>query len=122
MLLRFSFVSAGSALAFLLSACAPTQTRQSEVNYAPGTGPIDKLVMPAPFATPSARNTSKAIGWPKDKMPTPAPGFEVSLFADNLDNPRQAYVLPIRDDIMPPLVYLVRRGVKAAESVLKDLC
>jgi membrane-bound serine protease (ClpP class) len=24
------------------------------------------------------------------------------------------YVLPIRDDIMPPLVYLVRRGVKAA--------
>ena len=30
-------------------------------------------------------------------MPTAAPGFEVSLFADKLDNPRQAYVLPNND-------------------------
>ncbi len=30
-------------------------------------------------------------------MPTPAPGFEVSLFADKLVNPRQAYVLPNGD-------------------------
>src|SRR6266545_149783 len=27
---------------------------------------------------------------------------------------RKVFILPIRDDIMPPLVYLVRRGVKAA--------
>src|SRR6476646_10199314 len=27
---------------------------------------------------------------------------------------RVVYVIPIREDIMPPLVYLVRRGVKAA--------
>ena len=32
-----------------------------------------------------------------------------------LANPSgRVYVLPIRDDIMPPMVYLVRRGVKAA--------
>jgi membrane-bound serine protease (ClpP class) len=31
------------------------------------------------------------------------------------------YVLPIRDDIMPPLVYLVRRGVKAAMEDKADL-
>jgi membrane-bound serine protease (ClpP class) len=31
------------------------------------------------------------------------------------------YVLPIRDDIMPPLVYLVRRGVKAAIEAKADL-
>jgi glucose/arabinose dehydrogenase len=30
-------------------------------------------------------------------MPTPAPGFEVSLFAENLASPRQAYVLPNKD-------------------------
>src|SRR5215475_14628117 len=30
-------------------------------------------------------------------MPVAAPGFEVSLFAENLDNPRQAYVLPNGD-------------------------
>lgn len=30
-------------------------------------------------------------------------------------------ILPIRDDIMPPLVYLVRRGVKAAMEARADL-
>jgi len=30
-------------------------------------------------------------------MPVAAPGFEVNLFAENLDSPRQAYVLPNKD-------------------------
>src|SRR2546421_6787387 len=34
---------------------------------------------------------------------------------------RRIYVLPIRDDIMPPLVYLVRRGVKEAMEAKADL-
>src|SRR5437762_46114 len=33
----------------------------------------------------------------------------------------KVYVLPIRSDIMPPLVYLVRRGVKAAMEARADL-
>jgi membrane-bound serine protease (ClpP class) len=35
--------------------------------------------------------------------------------------PRKAFILPIRDDIMPPLVYLVRRGVKEAMEAKADL-
>jgi membrane-bound serine protease (ClpP class) len=34
---------------------------------------------------------------------------------------RRVYVLPIRDDIMPPLLYLVRRGVKEAMEGKADL-
>src|SRR5438876_1786794 len=34
---------------------------------------------------------------------------------------KKVYVLPIRDDIMPPLVYLVRRGVKEAMEARADL-
>ncbi len=34
---------------------------------------------------------------------------------------KKAYILPIRDDIMPPLVYLVRRGVKEAMDAKADL-
>jgi membrane-bound serine protease (ClpP class) len=34
---------------------------------------------------------------------------------------RKVYVLPVRDDIMPPLVYLVRRGVKEAMEANADL-
>jgi len=29
-------------------------------------------------------------------------------------SPRKVYVIPVRDDIMPPMTYLVRRGVKEA--------
>src|ERR1041385_6652823 len=77
--MSFSYLSksAGVALAILVSACAPNQINRSEMAYAPGTGPVDKLFLPAAFDTPSVRNTSKVVGWPKGKMPTPAPGFEV---------------------------------------------
>src|ERR1043166_2524815 len=36
-------------------------------------------------------------------------------------NTRKVFILPIRDDIMPPLVYLVRRGVKEAMEAKADL-
>ena len=34
---------------------------------------------------------------------------------------KKVYIIPIREDIMPPLVYLVRRGVKAAMENNADL-
>lgn len=34
---------------------------------------------------------------------------------------KKVYVLPIRDDIMPPLVYVVRRGVKEAMEAKADV-
>ena len=80
-----------------LFSCAMTSEGPIKASYAPGTGPADQLKLPAPFATPSVRNTSKVIGWPAGRMPTPAAGFEVSLFAEKLANPRQAYVLPNKD-------------------------
>jgi glucose/arabinose dehydrogenase len=81
----------------LAVACATARENGVKHAYAPGTGPVDQLRLPAPFATPSARNNSKVIGWPAGKMPTPAAGFDVALFADKLANPRQAYVLPNGD-------------------------
>ena len=97
MLYRHITASALFVIAAWTLSCATAQNDSREITFAPGTGPIDKLALPAPFTTPSARNTSKVIGWPKSKMPSPAPGFEVSLFAENFDNPRQAYVLPNGD-------------------------
>lgn len=51
---------------------------------------IDTL--PAPFATPSARNNSKIIAWPENKTPVAPAGFTVTKFADALDHPRWIYV------------------------------
>jgi len=76
--------------------CATVNDPTSQ-RYAAGTGPAEQLKLPAPFATPSARNQSKVIGWPQGRTPIAAPGFEVSLYADKLANPRQTYVLPNKD-------------------------
>lgn len=48
--------------------------------------------LPAPFATPSVRNSSKVIGWPAGMAPTAPAGFKVTRFAENLHNPRWIYV------------------------------
>lgn len=58
-----------------------------------GTAPL----LPAPFATPSVSRSAKVIGWPKGQKPTAPSGFEVSLFAENLDYPRWLYILPNGD-------------------------
>ncbi len=41
--------------------------------------------------------------------------------AERAPSSRKVFILPIRDDIMPPLVYLVRRGVKEAMDAKADL-
>ena len=37
------------------------------------------------------------------------------------DAPAKVYVVPIREDIMPPLTYIVRRGVKEAMAAKADI-
>ena len=41
--------------------------------------------------------------------------------ANSATGAKKVYVLPIRDDIMPPLVYVVRRGVKEAMEAKADV-
>jgi len=60
-----------------------------------GTAEVVKL--PPPFATPSVRNNSTSIGWPKGKTPVVPDGLKVSKFVDGLDNPRWIYVAPNGD-------------------------
>ncbi|HEX8910866.1 MAG TPA: sorbosone dehydrogenase family protein [Humisphaera sp.] len=55
-------------------------------------GPQPKLA--EPFATKSVDNHPKVVGWPEGKAPTPLAGFKVQRFADKLENPRWAYVMP----------------------------
>ena len=102
----------------ILSCSSETRSQFSSSRYAPGTGPADKLRLPAPFATASVRNTSKVIGWPDGKMPAAAPGFVVSLFAEGLNNPRQAYVLPNKDILVVEAVRVFAdRPAKSANQI-----
>ena len=82
-----------SLLLFSLSSLAADQANPRVVE----TGPSDKLILPPPNATRAVANPASVIPWPKEKTPTAPAGFEVSLFADDLDNPRMIYVLPNGD-------------------------
>lgn len=61
------------------------------------TGPSENLILPPPNATRAVANPSTVLPWPKGQTPMAPAGFEVTLFADDLDNPRMIYVLPNSD-------------------------
>lgn len=55
------------------------------------------ILLPPPYATASASNSSDAIGWGDSLMPKAPSGFTVTRYATNLQNPRWMYVLPNGD-------------------------
>jgi glucose/arabinose dehydrogenase len=61
------------------------------------SGPADQVVLPPPYATRAVAKPARIVGWPAGKMPLAPAGFEVSLFAEGLDNPRMIHVLPNGD-------------------------
>jgi glucose/arabinose dehydrogenase len=89
-------------LAFIAASLLPNFESQSigaEPPQAPvvESGPAEQLALPPPYATRGVANPSQVIRWPSGTMPVAPAGFEVNVFADELDNPRMIYVLPNGD-------------------------
>lgn len=61
-----------------------------------GIGPNPQIPPPNPTLIPTV-NIAKAVGWPSNIKPVPAPGMTVNAFAGDLDHPRWLYVLPNGD-------------------------
>jgi membrane-bound serine protease (ClpP class) len=61
------------------------------------------------------------LGWLTVLFTLAGSAADVPAATNSATAQRKVYVLPIRDDIMPPLVYLVRRGVKEAMEANADL-
>ena len=55
------------------------------------------ITLPPPYATPSADNPPRVIGWPDGLLPSAPAGFKVNIFADKLREPRWCYTLPNGD-------------------------
>ncbi len=53
--------------------------------------------LPAPFATPSARNNPSVVDRPADAWPIAPDGYAIALFAEGLTNPRALRVAPNGD-------------------------
>ncbi|MBE9585037.1 sorbosone dehydrogenase family protein [Mucilaginibacter sp. JRF] len=77
-----------------------------------------EVKLPAPYETESTTKFSKVIGWPEGKMPTAPEGFEVSLFADSLRNPRNIYVAPNGDIFVSEANTEPKGAKKKAEASL----
>lgn len=63
----------------------------------PGAGSKDTPSLPQPNATPSVTRYPKLVGWQGDAKPQAPEGFEVSVYADKLDSPRNLHLLPNGD-------------------------
>jgi glucose/arabinose dehydrogenase len=58
---------------------------------------VNKVDLPAPYATPDTKRNSKVTGWPEDKTPVAPEGFKVTKYADGLNSPRWFYITPNGD-------------------------
>lgn len=74
----------------------------------------DTIKLPPPYATRSAVKQSRVIGWPADKKPVAPKGFEVSVFAKGLANPRWLHVAPNGD------VLVAESGTKRPKKKRED--
>lgn len=81
-------------VAVLYIACGPSKNEKEKAAMMTPADTVNTKVesiqLPEPYATKSVTNRSKVIGWRGNKPIAPE-GFEVTLFADNLNNPRWIY-------------------------------
>lgn len=80
----------------------------------PASSQQDEAALPPPFATASTRKSSRVIGWPEGKTPVAPQGFEVSVFAKGLANPRWIYVAPNGD------VFVAESGTRVPKKKRDD--
>lgn len=85
-----------SMLAMTASALLVACGHEAELPIEATMGEDPQLPMPADSVVPTL-NIAEAEGWPDRRMPQAAAGTEVSVFADDLLNPRWLYELPNGD-------------------------
>jgi len=95
--IRFHHFAPVALFAVSLITVSESGSSAAEQSRIVESGPADRIVLPLPYATRGVANPSRVVAWPKGEMPTAPAGFEVNLFADDLDNPRMIYVLPNGD-------------------------
>jgi glucose/arabinose dehydrogenase len=124
---RFALrLSCSAALAFLSFAALAQPARPGELlkgtaamgdftTDAPG---VRRLItvddLPAPYATSSSRSFSRVVSRPSDAQLKVPAGFEVSLLAEGLNNPRKIVTAPNGDlfvaESSPGRVKILRQG------------
>ncbi|MGA0560004.1 PQQ-dependent sugar dehydrogenase [Larkinella sp. VNQ87] len=107
-------------LTALLSACG--QSNKSETSESAETATTEQAEAPAapdlPPPSESSTHFSNVVGWKDGETPKAPAGFVVTEYARDLENPRQAYVLP-NGDVLVVESQTERKGVvKKVESAV----
>ena len=89
----FAFFAAN----FSLLRSSPLSAAEPPKRHVVESGPADQVVLPPPYATRGVAKPPRIVSWPAGKLPAAPAGFEVSLFADELDHPRTICILPNGD-------------------------
>jgi len=87
-----SFRWALFVLLTVISACDSKKLNKGSYSGSANTSGYRDDSLPPPYATGSAKNFSKVVGWKDGKIPITPKGFTVTKFADSLDHPRWIYV------------------------------
>jgi glucose/arabinose dehydrogenase len=95
----------------LLYSCNAKKLNKGSYGGSASTSGYKVDTLPPPFATGSATNFSKVIGWADDKKPIAPPGFTVTKFADGLEHPRWIYVAD-NGDIFVAESNTILKGIK----------
>ncbi|MDX6182126.1 sorbosone dehydrogenase family protein [Flavobacterium sp. Fl-77] len=103
------------SLLLIMSACMGQVKKEAKETLATQPGNIVKtavgnITLPPPYATESARNSSRVVKWPEGLMPKAPQGFTVSKFADGLENPRWTYIAPNND------IFVVESGTRTSKN------
>jgi len=77
--------------------------------------------LPPPYATRSAKNFSKVIGWKDGKIPVAPQGFTVTKFADGLDHPRWIYVAGNGDIFVAESNTILKGIVKIGSKISRKI-
>ncbi len=92
MTIQFSKIFLLLTVSSLVNFCVCAQMQMRKNSTSP-----KKAILPKPYATPSAVNNSRVVGWIDGKQPTAPAGFKVTRFADGFENPRWIYSSPNGD-------------------------
>ena len=77
--------------------------------------------LPPPYATKSAKNFSKVVGWNDGKTPVAPQGFTVTKFADGLDHPRWIYVADNGDIFVTESNTILKGIVKVGSKMSRKI-
>lgn len=98
-------------LLLALAGCQPQPKSEAGKTDTTVATPTQNVGLPAPYATESAKNFSTVVGWSNGKTPTAPAGFQVTMYANKLLNPRWIYVAS-NGDVLVAEANTETKGVK----------